>query len=122
LSELLSCLMLLLPSAQVSLMLALSEVSSRTLAAAAQQGFQPVPVGAAAGGLAAVGASGGAAAGSSSTGGGFRLSALNRMVEVLLYNLPRIQVRVGADNLPQTHVMYCICGCASRGSSRVSCY
>ncbi|WIA43332.1 hypothetical protein OEZ86_009826 [Tetradesmus obliquus] len=79
------------PDAQVSLMLALSEVSSRTLAAAAQQGFQSMPAGGAAGGLAAAGAATGAAAGSGGAGGGFRLSALNRMVEVLLYNLPRIQ-------------------------------
>jgi hypothetical protein len=50
--------------------------------------------------LAAAGASGGAAAGSSAPGGGFRLSALNRMVEVLLYNLPRIQVGMAARNLP----------------------
>jgi hypothetical protein len=79
---------------QVSLMLALSEVSSRTLAAAAQQGLQAMPVGTAAGSLAAAGTASAAAAGSGAAAGGFRLSALNRMVEVLLYNLPRIQVRL----------------------------
>jgi hypothetical protein len=99
--------LLLLPCAQVSLMLVLSEVSSRTLAAAAQQGFQSMPVGGAAGGLAAAGTAAGAAAGSGASGGGFRLSALNRMVEVLLYNLPRIQVRVRAYYL---HLQLCQSG------------
>lgn len=86
---------LMSPDAQVSLMLALSEVSSRTLVAAQQQAFAAAGPGAAStpglssnlggAGAAALPAVGGA-------GGGLKLTALNRMVEVLLFNLPRIQV------------------------------
>lgn len=86
---------LMSPDAQVSLMLALSEVSSRTLAAAQQAGFAavatPGPAGTPLGGsMGGVGPTAGPAVGAS--GGGMKLTALNRMVEVLLFNLPRIQV------------------------------
>jgi len=87
----------LTPDAKVSLMLALSEVSSKTLAAAQQYGFQAGSAGPAAGG--AVGGPG-AAAGAGPTGTGIahgaggvmRMPALIRMVEVLLHNLDGIQV------------------------------
>lgn len=81
-SELVCCL-------QASLMSALSQVSSRALAAAQAQGgaFMSAAAAASAGGQGAAGAlSSGTAAGQ------VKLPALNRMVEVLLYNLPRIQV------------------------------
>lgn len=70
-------------------MSALSQVSSRALAAAQAQGGAFMSAAAAA----SAGAQGAAGALSSGTAAGqVKLPALNRMVEVLLYNLPRIQV------------------------------
>lgn len=94
------------PDAQVSLMLALSEVSSRTLAAAQQQSLAAAAVGQSTGPLGA--GSGAAAATGGVTGAassGLRMSALNRMVEVLMYNLPRIQVQTVA-------VVLLVCWCS----------
>lgn len=74
---------------QASLMSALAQVSSRALASAQAQG------GAFMSGAAASAGGQGASAGlsSSTAAGQVKLPALNRMVEVLLYNLPHIQVR-----------------------------
>lgn len=84
------------PAAPSALMAALAETSRKILAAVQQQSFA---VGAATGAgvtapggsLGGVGSPAGSAAGSTSTGT-FRLTALSRMVEVLLVNLLRIQV------------------------------
>jgi hypothetical protein len=69
-------------------MSALAQVSSRTLAAAQAQGsgFMQGPA-ASAGGAAPP-----SGLGSSAAAGAVKLPALSRMVEVLLFNLPRIQV------------------------------
>jgi hypothetical protein len=88
-------------------MLALSEVSARTLAAAQQPGAFLTQAGAVVGPAAAAAGAGSAAGvvvavphgglggGSGGAGGStLRLPALNRMVEVLLFNLPHIQVCV----------------------------
>lgn len=70
-------------------MSALAQVSSQSLAAAQAQGGAFV-----AGSGASVGGQGPSAGLSSSASAGqVKLPALNRMVEVLLYNLPHIQVR-----------------------------
>jgi hypothetical protein len=75
-------------------MSALSQVSSRALAAAQAQGSAFMTAAAAA----SAGPQGAGGALSSRTAAGqVKLPALNRMVEVLLYNLPRIQVCVAAD-------------------------
>jgi hypothetical protein len=70
-------------------MSALAQVSSRALASAQAQGGAFMS-----GAAASAGGQGGSAGLSSSTAAGqVKLPALNRMVEVLLYNLPHIQVR-----------------------------
>lgn len=81
---------------QASLMSALSQVSSRALAAAQAQGSAFMSAAAV-----SVGGQGLSAGLSSSTAAGqVKLPALNRMVEVLLYNLPRIQVRCSCCRCP----------------------
>eukprot|EP00775_Hariotina_reticulata_P011566 gene11566-11710_t len=82
----------LTPDAKVSLMLALSEVSSKTLAASQLYGFQaglagPVAGGAVGGPGAAAGAGSAGSGATGGVGGVMRMPALIRMVEVLLHNL-----------------------------------